>query len=279
MSDTALRTPATVTPQAGSTLRTIGGLMRRDTRVLQRELPSFLIRTVMQPFLFVFVFAYVFPKIGQGFQGGSGEVSFATILVPGLVAVAIVFQGIIAVALPLSVEFGGTREIEDRVMAPVPVAVVGIEKILFGAAQSLLAGIVVFPLVYLVPATDVSVSISNWPLLIVVGLLASLVSGALGLTLGTFVKPQQIGLMFSIVVLPLTFLGCVYYPWAALEPVRWLQLLVLANPLVYMSEGLRTTLTPDLPHMGAPAFLTAIVIALALLTFTGLRGFVRRTVG
>ena len=30
------------------------------------------------------------------------------------------FQGIQAVAMPLSTEFGYTREIEDRVQAPVP---------------------------------------------------------------------------------------------------------------------------------------------------------------
>ena len=78
---------------------------------------------------------------------------------------------------------------------------------------------------------------ANWPLLIVVVLLASLTSGALGLALGTIVRPAQIGLMFALVVVPITFLGCVYYPWAMLHPVRWLQILVMVNPLVYMSEA------------------------------------------
>ena len=36
--------------------------------------------------------------------------------------------------------------------------------------------------------------------------------------------------MFGIVVVPITFLGCVYYPWAMLTNVRWLQILVLINP-------------------------------------------------
>ena len=43
-------------------------LLARDIRVLRRQLGQFLTRTIMQPLLFVFVFAYVFPKIGQGFQ-------------------------------------------------------------------------------------------------------------------------------------------------------------------------------------------------------------------
>jgi ABC-2 type transport system permease protein len=254
------------------------GLMARDTRVLRREAAAFLTRTVMQPLLFVFVFAFVFPRIGQAVGGAAGG-DFATILVPGLVAVAIVFQGIIAVALPLSNEFGGTKEIEDRVLAPVPVTVVAVEKILFGAIQSLLAGALVLPMVLAVPATPVALEVGSWPLLVVVAILSALLSGSLGLALGTFVSPRQIGLMFSVVVLPLTFLGAVYYPWAALEAVRWLQVLVLLNPLVYVSEGLRAALTPGVQTMPPAAFLAALAVSNLVLAGAGLRGFVRRTVG
>ncbi len=262
-----------------ATLQAIAGLMARDVRVLRRELASFLTRTVAQPLLFVFVFAFVFPRIGQDIGGAAGAGDFATILVPGLVAVAIIFQGIIAVALPLSNEFGGTKEIEDRIMAPVRVEVIAIEKILFGAAQSVLAGLVVLPMVVLVPATPVALQVTSWTLLGAVAVLSALLSGALGLALGTYVSPRQIGLMFSVVVLPLTFLGAVYYPWAALDTIPWLQIGVLANPLVYVSEGLRASLTPSIDTMPAVAYLGALVVSLALLTLLGLRGFVRRTVG
>ena len=44
------------------------------------------------------------------------------------------------------------------------------------------------------------------------------------------------------VLVPLTFLGCVYYPWEAMDGIRWLQILVLLNPMVYVSEGLRAAL-------------------------------------
>jgi ABC-2 type transport system permease protein len=253
-------------------------MMLRDLTVLRRNLVPFVTRTVMNPLLFVFIFAYVLPRIGQGVQTGAAGVSYATILVPGLVAVGMVFQGISAVALPLSLELGATREIEDRVLAPLPVELVAIEKLVFGAAQGILAGAVVFPLVYAVPATEVTVRVASWPLLITVILLASLTSGALGLALGTIVRPQQIGMMFALVVVPITFLGCVYYPWAMLHSVRWLQVLVLANPLVYMSEGLRAALTPDLPHMPVWAFLGALSTATLLLGTIGVRAFVRRTI-
>ena len=75
------------------------------------------------------MFTYVFPKIGQGMGGPASEAEFATLIVPGVVGLAIIFQGVQAVALPLVQEFGFTREIEDRVLAPLPVWSVGLQKI------------------------------------------------------------------------------------------------------------------------------------------------------
>ena len=251
------------------------GLLARDTRVLRRDFAPFLVRTVMNPVLFTFVFAYVLPKIGSGFRGGAAG-NFGTILVPGLVAVAMIFQGIAAVALPLVNEFGRTREIEDRLMAPLPVAGVALEKMVFGALQSIVAACVVFPVVALVPAAPVSLQVASWPLLLLVILLASLISGAFGLVVGTLFKPQQIPLIFSTIVLPVTFLGCVYYPWQMLTPLPVLRYAVLVNPVVYISEGLRAALTPDVPHMHPVAFLAAMTVLLVVLTAAGLRSFLRR---
>ncbi len=257
--------------------RTFYGLMARDLRVLSKNLGEFASRTAMQPFLFVFVFAYLFPKIGQGFSGSVGRnISFATILVPGLVGVAATMSGIMAVGLPLAIDLGVTKEIEDRAMAPVPVWLIGLEKIVFGAIQSLISALIVFPLVILIPSTPVQVHVANWPLLILVIFLACLISGAFGLTLGSMVQPVKIGLMFSLLVLPLTMLGCIYYPWSSLSSVRWLQIAVLINPMVYVSEGLRDVLTPALPHMAVWAFLMALIITAAVLLFAGLKLFTRR---
>ena len=257
--------------------RAFWGLIRRDLIVARREAFQLSMRTVMNPFLFVFVFAYVFPKIGQQFQTGTGT-SFATILVPGLVGSAIIFNGISAVALPLVMEFGATREIEDRVQAPLPTAMVAVEKIVFSAAQAVVAGAIVFPFVYLIPSTPVSVHVNNWPLLIGVFIMAGLVSSALGMAIGTVANPRQIGLIFALIVIPVTFLGCVYYPWARLHPIRWLQILVLINPLVYISEGLRTALTPSVPHMHPWAFFGALLLLFGLLMWMAMRGFLRRVI-
>ena len=259
----------------GIYVRAFIGLLARDTRVLRRDFIAFLLRTVMNPILFTFVFAYVFPKIGEGFHAG-GRADFATILVPGLIAVAMIFQGIAAVALPLVNEFGRTREIEDRVMAPLPVAGVALEKIVFGAMQSILAALVVFPVVAVIPATPVSIQVASWPLLVGVLLLAALISGAFGLAIGTLFRPQQVPLIFSIIVIPVTFLGCVYYPWELLAPLPILRYAVLVNPVVYISEGLRAALTPEVPHMPPVVFLGSLAAMLIVLIAAAIPLFLRR---
>ena len=251
-------------------------LLLRDVTVLRKEKGMFLGRTIMQPLLLIFVFTYVFPKIGQGI-GGSGRAAegFSTLLVGGVIASAMIFQGIQAVALPLVQDFGYTREIEDRVLAPLPVSALAFEKVVAGAVQAIIAGLVVFPLAFFIPATTVHLSIR--PIyLVTLFPLGALMSAALGLTVGTRVEPRQVPLVFSLLVIPMTFLGCVYYPWATLQNIAWLKWAIVVNPLVYLSEGLRLSMAKGVPHMPVLAIYAAIIGFTVLLLRWGIEGFRRR---
>ncbi|GGO27181.1 transport permease protein [Microbispora rosea subsp. aerata] len=265
--------------------RTFAALLARDLRVMRRHLLSFTARTVVQPVLNIFVFAVVLPSIGfgagQAFAAGGQGQSFATILVPGLVASGIVIQGIFAVTTPLIMELSYTREIDDRVLAPVPVWTVGVEKIAFGAVQGLAAGLVVFPAVLLIhgPGEAPRVDFGNWPLLVAVLVLSSLLTSCLGLLIGTLLPPHQLSTVFAIFIVPMMMLGCVYYPWATLEPIRWLQVGVLVNPLVYVSEALRAALTPTVPHMSLAAVLAVLAVGTLVTGGLALWSFKRRLVG
>ena len=251
-------------------------LLLRDVTVLRKEMGMFLGRTIMQPLLLIFVFTYVFPKIGQGI-GGSGRAAegFSTLLVGGVIASAMIFQGIQAVALPLVQDFGYTREIEDRVLAPLSVSALAFEKVVAGAVQAVIAGLVVFPLAFFIPATTVHLDIR--PIyLVTLFPLGALMSAALGLTVGTRVEPRQVPLVFSLLVIPMTFLGCVYYPWATLQNIAWLKWAIVINPLVYLSEGLRLAMAKGVPHMPVLAIYAAIIGFTALLLKWGIEGFRRR---
>lgn len=269
------RSPSTAGSRSSLYASSFWGLWLRDWQVFRGSAGTFITRVIMQPLLLVFVFAYVFPMIGREVRA-AGDVSFATILAPGLVAFAVVFQGINLVAFPLVNEISASREIEDRVMAPLPTTALALEKLLFGAFQGVMAACIVWPLLYFVPAAEVEIHIESWPLLFAVVLLSTTTAGAAGLAIGTAMKPNQIPLVVSVITLPVIFLGCVFYPWERLETIPWLQVAVLVNPLVYVSEGLRAALTPQLPHLSPWVSISALTVATALLGAIGVRGFHNR---
>jgi ABC-2 type transport system permease protein len=272
---TATAAPRSSSPTVEASIPgTFKALLLRDFYVLRKNLKEFLPRTILQPLLLVFVFAYVFPKIGQGVGGSAGAAQFSTLLIAGVLASVILFQGIQAVALPMVQEFGFTKEIEDRVLAPVPVELVAVQKIVSGALQCLLAAIIVFPIAYLVPATPVHLQF-NWLVLVTLAPLACVMSAALGLMFGTLFDPRSVPLLFGIVVIPITFLGCIYFPWQQLEAIRWLQVLVLLNPLVYMSEGFRAAIT-DVPHLQLWVVYPVMVGFTALFVWLGVTNFNKR---
>lgn len=257
-----------------SSITAFKALLLRDFFVLRRTMSQFIPRTVLQPLLLVFVFAYVFPKIGQGIGGDSA--AFSTMLIAGVLGSVILFQGIQAVALPLVQEFGYTKEIEDRVLAPLRVEMVAFEKVVSGALQCLLAALIVFPIPKFVPATPVDISY-NWPVLITFVPLACLSASSLGLFFGTVFDPRTVPLLFGVIVVPLTFLGCIYFPWQSLEAIPWLKVVVLINPLVYISEGFRAALT-DVPHMSLWVVYPVMIAFTAVFLWRGIAGFTKRVI-
>jgi len=278
--ETAASRPAALRLSAMAQFRTALALVSRDVAVLLHNPFAFVIRTAMQPALFSFVFAYVFPRIGFGIGGGarSGSSGFGNVLLPGLMASTLMFQGIQAVALPLVQEFSFSKEIEDRVMAPVPTWAVAVSKIVSGAVQGCLAAALVVPAVWIATGRAINPDWSHPLTLSSIVILGALAGASLGLLMGTIVSPKSINLLFALLILPLTLLGCVYYPWSALHPLRWLQIAVLFNPVVYMSEGLRASLAPQFGHISLWAVYGLLIGGLIVMTIAGEQMFKRRVI-
>lgn len=181
-----------------------------------------------------------------------------------------------AVTLPMVIDFGATREIEDRLLAPIPIQLVAIEKVVAGILQGMIAALVVLPMARLIMGPVLSLGSAHFGEALLVALLGSAAFSSLGLVLGTAIDPRQIGFIFSAVLGPMMFFGCVYYPWASLGKLRAMQVAVLVNPLVFVSEGMRAVLTPNLPHMPLGVVLAVLTGVTLLFGWLGLRTFAKR---
>jgi len=253
--------------------KTFGAMLARDAQVARRNAMQLFFQTFLQPLLFVFIFGKV--MVGSGYMPSY----YKSLLLPGIIAISMVFTGIWAVAMPLIAEFQWTREIEDRLLAPISISWIAIEKVIAGMIQAVVAGLVVIPLAWLVLRPGVDLSVHTPVSFSAIILLVAAFSACGGLALGCSINQQHIGLMFGMVITPMIFFGCTYYPWSALKTFPILQKLVLVNPLVYASEGLRATLVPQFPHLAVWAVLTALVLFDALLLAVGLRQFDKKAVG
>jgi ABC-2 type transport system permease protein len=248
-------------------LKTFLALLARDAHVARRNIVPLLFQTFLQPLMFVFIFGRV--MVGSGYMPSS----YKSLLLPGIMALCMVGTGIWAVAMPLIGEFQFTREIEDRLLAPMDISWLAIEKVIAGTLQALVAGLMVIPCAWLLLRPGVELNLRAPLLFALVALLVALFSATGGLALGCSINQNHIGLMFSLVVAPMIFFGCTYYPWSALTNFPILKRAVLINPLVYASEGLRGTLVPQFPHLSLLAVLGALIFFNGLLLALGLRWF------
>ena len=248
-------------------------LLRRDMRVARRELPFFLLRTTLQPLMFVIVFGYLMPKMG--FMGRG----YTTALLPGVLAISLAFSSIQSVALPMMQDFGWTKEIEDRLLAPIPIRLVAAEKIVAGVLQGIVSALFVLPVARLIMGPIPNLTFGHFGDVLLITVLGAAAFSAAGLFLGTAIQPQQIGLMFGVIVAPMIFFGCAYYPWQGLSAVPVMKYAVLINPLVYVAEGMRGALTPAAPHMSLGVVILALILITGLFWTLGMRSFIRRAVG
>lgn len=252
--------------------RAFRALCARDAWVVVRhELAGFLAQSLLQPLFFLFVFGRILPEIGAA-GGGYGEQ-----LLPGIVGLTLVLTALQNTALPLVIEFSFTKEIEDRLLAPLPAWLVGVQKVVFAAGRGIVAAVLVIPLAALILPGGVQLGDVNWLGLAVLLVFGGVAGAAVGLVLGTAVPPHRINVVFAVVLTPLTFTGATFYPWAGLGGLEWFQTVSLLNPLTFVSEGMRAAIT-DLPHMALGWIALGIAVATIVFIALGLRGFVRRAV-
>jgi len=262
---------------ARATLTAFVAIVSRDLLVIRREILVFLLQTLIQPFFFLFVFGKVLPTIG------AASASFSTVLLPGVVALTVFLTALQGPAIDLARDLNVIREIDDRLLAPLPTVLVAIEKVLLAVLRALIGGAFIFPLAFWVLGSGYQVRADLLGVLIGLMVLTSLAGAALGLLLGVTVPIQVLPLIFALVLTPLIFTGCTFYPWASLGAIKWFQVVTLFNPLTYAAEGMRYAMVPPvhgqaLQTLALGWVLLALCASFILALWGGLKLFQRRVV-
>ncbi|MDG4765703.1 ABC transporter permease [Solwaraspora sp. WMMD406] len=251
--------------------RAFAAIVWRDLFVAGKDLWFLLAQVLMTPLFMLFIFTRVLTM--QGIVG----VGFADILLPGTVALATFTTSLQSVAVPLVKEFGFTREIEDRLLSPLPTALVAVGKLVVATLRGLLAAVLVYPVGALVVGTAPG-RWSSVPLALLIVLLAGWVGAALGMTLATVLPLQRIQATFSLFITPIIWTGCVHYPWQRLAEMPWFQVATAINPMTYAAEGLRAALAPHVTHLPVWVCLLVLGAVATVATVAALRTFTRRAI-
>jgi ABC-2 type transport system permease protein len=252
-------------------------IWRRDLIVARREFLSFMIQALFQPFFFLFVFGKVLPLIG------AAQPDYATFLLPGMVAMTTMLTTAQSLIMPLVLDLGHAHEIEDRLLAPLSVHLVALEKVLFATLRGLIGGAMIFPLAAWMFGAGYQVRGDTIGMVIGLMILTALASAAFGLTLGSLIQPAQMSLIFAVVFMPLIYTGCTFYPWIQLNHIPWFMVLTLLNPLTYASEGLRAVMMPPIHgHLLPTLPMIWVLLGLSMTTLIflplGMRMFHRRVI-
>jgi len=247
-------------------------LLQRDLLVARRNAGPLLVATLTQPILVILVFGNLLPRMQLV------AADFGHVMLPGLMAITMMMAGVQGVLMPLVQDLNGSREVDERLLAPIGVRGVAFQRIVAGSLHAGVAGLIALPAMMILMHRAGSDVHPHYVALVPLAGLCGLLSAAFGLTLGTNVQPRFSGLLFAVVLGPMMLFGCAYYPWSALAALGPVRHLFLLNPLTFMSEAMRLAVTPSAEHMALPLLFGGLLGFLALFAYLGTRSFERRTI-
>ncbi len=261
--------------EKGTTSTAFCTMVKRDLVIQLRDKWEFIFRIAMLPFILILTYGYILPRIGLL------PANFPNRMFSGMIGMSMLITGIHGTAVPFTMDFNNLREIEDRLLAPVPIRIIALAKMVVGIIESFIGGLIVLPvsLIFMGNALEITVTLERILLLIPVLILISIASACLGLLVGTVIKPMQIAAMFPGLLMPMVFLGAIFFSWGDLSATPIIQIIVLVNPLVYANEALRAIITPQIAHMPMLYSIGGLLMSIFIMGYFGEKRFNKMATG
>ena len=204
--------------------------------ILSKEINRFTriwIQTLVPPAITMTLYFLIFGNLVGSRIGEMGGVSYMEFIAPGLIMMSVITNSYSNVASSFySAKF--QRNLEELMVAPVPQYVLIAGYVGGGVARGLCVGLIVT----LVAMFFVDISLHHAGLVVMTVFLTSVLFSLGGLINAVFAKSfDDISIIPTFVLTPLTYLGGVFYSLSLLPPF-WQGVSAL-NPVVYMINVFR----------------------------------------
>lgn len=221
------------------------------------------VQTLVPPAITMTLYFIIFGNLIGSRIGQMNGFSYMEYIVPGLIMMSVITNSYSNVASSFfSSKF--QKNIEELLVAPVPNYVIIAGYVMGGVARGLLVG----AMVTAVSLLFVDLQVDHWGIIIATVFLTSVVFSLGGLINAVFAKTfDDISIVPTFVLTPLTYLGGVFYSLSLLPPF-W-QAVSKLNPIVYMISGFRYGFLGinDVPLAFTMAVLVAFIAVFYLLSW------------
>jgi ABC-2 type transport system permease protein len=235
-------------------------LLEKEVRRFLRVASQTLVTPVVTAALYLFIFG---ATLGTRFSVLEGF-SYAQFVIPGLILMAIINNAFAntSTSLFMSRYLGS---IVDLLVTPITPT----QFILAYTLAAILRGLAVGAVVWLISLPFATLPWAHPPLVLAMALLASFLFAQFGLIVAIYADSFDALAMYSnFVLLPLIYLGGVFYPISILPPA-WAALSHL-NPLFYLIDGFRHALLGQGDLSFATAFTVSALLAVTLFAWAAL---------
>lgn len=191
------------------------------------------VQTLVPPVITTSLYFIIFGKMIGGRIGEMGGFSYMEFIVPGLIMMSAITSSYANVSSSFfSQKF--QKNIEELLVAPVPTHVIIWGFVIGGLGRSVL----VATLVTIISLFFVPLHVYSWSMVVLTLLMTAILFSLAGLLNGIFAKSyDDVSIVPTFVLQPLTYLGGVFYSISMLPPI-W-QAVSKINPIVYMISGFR----------------------------------------
>ncbi|MBC2007302.1 ABC transporter permease [Listeria welshimeri] len=191
------------------------------------------VQTLVPPVITTSLYFIIFGKMIGNRIGEMNGFSYMEYIVPGLIMMSVITSSYSNVSSSFfSQKF--QKNIEEILVAPVPTHIIIWGFLIGGIGRSVLVGM----LVTIISMVFVPLHIHSWVFGIITLLMTAILFSLAGLINGIFARSfDDVSIVPTFVLQPLTYLGGVFYAISMLPPI-W-QAISKVNPIVYMISGFR----------------------------------------